>query len=308
MRILVVDDSDVHRQLVGGLLEDEDGLELEFAVDGQEALDRLDAGDAPPDLIITDLVMPRVDGLELVSKVRDSFPALPVILITAQGNEEIAARALSAGAASYVPKANLAQHLAETVRDALEVVADYQKRTAALTTMVTSKTQFVLDNRRALFRPLIAHLSETLAHLGLADENELMRVGVALEEALANAAEHGNLGLDSAQREHDRKGYLEKARKRLDEPPYRDRRVRLLFDANREQAQFVVQDEGEGFDPQDLPDPTDASNLLKASGRGILLMRTFMDDVRYNDDGTEVTMIKRWPANGGPPKTSESTL
>ena len=52
-------------------------------------------------------------------------------------------------------------------------------------------------------------------------------------------------------------------------------------------------DEGQGFDPTKLPDPTDPANLEMASGRGILLMRTFMDEIKYNDKGNIVTLIKR---------------
>ena len=63
----------------------------------------------------------------------------------------------------------------------------------------------------------------------------------------------------------------------------------------RDDATFVVRDQGPGFDPASLPDPTDPENLEKASGRGLLLMRTFMDSVEYNSAGNEVTMIKRHP-------------
>ena len=54
-----------------------------------------------------------------------------------------------------------------------------------------------------------------------------------------------------------------------------------------------MRDEGSGFDPGALPDPLDPENLEKASGRGVLLMRAFMDDVRYNDAGNEVTLVLR---------------
>jgi anti-sigma regulatory factor (Ser/Thr protein kinase) len=63
------------------------------------------------------------------------------------------------------------------------------------------------------------------------------------------------------------------------------------------EATFVIQDEGPGFDPASLPDPTDPENLDKVSGRGLLLMRTFMDEVSYNDRGNQVTMIKRTVAD-----------
>ena len=55
----------------------------------------------------------------------------------------------------------------------------------------------------------------------------------------------------------------------------------------------MIRDEGPGFDPHTLPDPTDAENLLKPSGRGVMLIRTFMDMVGFNESGNEITMIKR---------------
>ena len=58
-------------------------------------------------------------------------------------------------------------------------------------------------------------------------------------------------------------------------------------------VQIAIRDEGKGFDPGSLPDPTDPENLIKASGRGLLLMRAFMDDVFHNETGNEVTLIKR---------------
>ena len=60
----------------------------------------------------------------------------------------------------------------------------------------------------------------------------------------------------------------------------------------REMAKFVIRDEGRGFDPTHLPDPTTPENLERTCGRGILLMRTFMDEVEFNQRGNEVTLIK----------------
>ena len=62
-----------------------------------------------------------------------------------------------------------------------------------------------------------------------------------------------------------------------------------------DEARFVIRDEGPGFDPRTLPDPTDPENLLKPSGRGVMLIRTFMDAVAFNETGNEITMIKRQP-------------
>src|ERR1700676_702922 len=103
-RALVVDDSptqalDLRRRLTRG------GFHVEMAANGRAALD---AGDKHlPDIVLTDLMMPEMDGLELVKQLRRSRPGLPVILLTAEGSEEIAATALRAGAVGYIPKKNL---------------------------------------------------------------------------------------------------------------------------------------------------------------------------------------------------------
>ena len=56
---------------------------------------------------------------------------------------------------------------------------------------------------------------------------------------------------------------------------------------------FVIRDEGPGFDVTTLPDPTDPENLLKPSGRGLLLIRTFMDEATHNATGNEITLVRR---------------
>jgi anti-sigma regulatory factor (Ser/Thr protein kinase) len=64
-------------------------------------------------------------------------------------------------------------------------------------------------------------------------------------------------------------------------------------DFTRDCVEYVIRDEGPGFDPTKLPDPTDPVNLERPCGRGLLLMRTFMDAVKYNKTGNQVTMSKR---------------
>ena len=94
-------------------------------------------------------------------------------------------------------------------------------------------------------------------------------------------------------RETDEKGYYRLAKERRYQEPFRDRRVRVIATLTRDEATFVVRDEGLGFDPSLLPDPTDPSNLGKVSGRGLLLIQTFMDHVEHNPTGNEITMMKR---------------
>src|SRR5579871_512029 len=100
--VLVVDDSATDRLRAGGLLMENGDFETEYAVDGSDALLKIELH--VPDLIITDMDMPELNGLELVAVVRKAYPLVPVVLMTARGSEELALQALRAGAASYVPK------------------------------------------------------------------------------------------------------------------------------------------------------------------------------------------------------------
>jgi CheY-like chemotaxis protein/anti-sigma regulatory factor (Ser/Thr protein kinase) len=290
VKALVVDDSKVDRLMVGGLLEKDGEIEVSYASDGKDALARIEA--SPPDLVITDLVMPEMDGLELVGEIRRRFPLVPVILCTSKGSEQTAVEALQRGASSYVPKRLLASDLRETVDQVLSSSAQQRCRSEVMESMVHSDITFEIKNDRRLFSPLIGYLQECLANLGALDEAERTRIGVALEEALVNAAEHGNLELDSALRSTDRRAYVELADQRRGAAPYCDRRVYVEAHLSRTEARFVVRDEGSGFDPGTLPDPRDPENLLKVSGRGVLIMRTFMDEVRFNPNGNEVTLVK----------------
>ena len=77
------------------------------------------------------------------------------------------------------------------------------------------------------------------------------------------------------------------------EKPYLTRRVYVTVKESPAEAVYTIRDEGPGFDPSKLPDPTDPSNLDRVSGRGLLLIRTFMDRVHHNKTGNEITMVKR---------------
>src|SRR5581483_1082028 len=220
-RVLIVEDSPTQAEMIRMLLLGE-GYEADVAADGVEALTRI--GSAPPDIVCTDLDMPNLNGLQLVEAVRRDRPALPVVLMTAHGSEEVAAMALRAGAASYVPKAYLEQDLAMIVGRVLSLTepARYQER--ALQCLARAEFHFVLDNDPAQLQPVIALQDEMLARLNFCDATERIRVGVALQEALLNAIYHGNLEMDSALRQQDdEQAFHAQYRARKDREPYHGR-------------------------------------------------------------------------------------
>jgi CheY-like chemotaxis protein len=289
--ILIVDDSATDRRLAGGLLGQMDDVNVEYAVDGGDALLKMELH--VPDIVVTDLDMPSINGLELVEVIRKAYPITPVILMTAQGSEEIAVKALRAGASSYVPKRHLNQQLSETVRRVLQVARVDRAHTRLMRRMTRQEVEFVIENDLELVSSLVQFLQDTTFAMGVCDESDRLRIGVALQEALTNASYHGNLELNSSLREEDHRAYYELAVQRASILPYSDRRIYITGRFSSNHAEFCVRDDGPGFDPSVLPDPTDPANLERSCGRGLLLIHSFMDEVTHNATGNEVRMVKR---------------
>jgi len=110
-------------------------------------------------------------------------------------------------------------------------------------------------------------LLDAVARHGYSEECTFA-IRLALEEALTNAIKHGN-----------------------GEDP--DKRVQVRFDVDDERVVISIRDQGKGFDPGSLPDPTADENLEKPAGRGVMLMRAYTDELTYRDQGREVCMVKR---------------
>ncbi len=294
--ILVVDDSAVDRALIGDLLGKRSQWTIENAANGREALARMKR--AAPDVVVTDLQMPEMDGLELVGAVREQHPGVPVILITAYGSETLAVEALDQGAASYVPKSQLPDKLLNTVEKVLALARADRNYEQLIQCMTGAAFSFSLKNDAALMDPLVELVQQMLVGMQFCDSTERFQIGMALKEALTNALFHGSLGLNVEQMQDVldklRRGEkVEVVKDPRSEPPYRDRRIFVNIRLSPCEVRFVVRDEGPGFDVTAVPDSRDPAALEPGRGRGLAIMRNFMDEVRFNAAGNEVTMVKR---------------
>lgn len=288
-RILVVDDSLVDLRLASRLLEKNPDWEVCTARNGKEGLGQVEL--EIPDLIVTDLKMPEMNGLELVEVIRNEYPLVPIVLMTAAGSESIAVTALEKGAASYVPKNELASELVDTVARILSTSTRRRKQRRLLNYLTS--VSYVLENDLDLISALVGEIRETVQQRWIFDENESLRLASAVDEALTNAYFHGNLEVSSDLREDDPNAYHDLANTRRKIAPFNTRSIHVTVKLSREEAVITIRDEGAGFNPEGLPDPTQPGYLERPSGRGVLLMRAFTDEVFYNESGNEVTLRKR---------------
>ncbi|HUR98618.1 MAG TPA: ATP-binding protein [Pyrinomonadaceae bacterium] len=127
--------------------------------------------------------------------------------------------------------------------------------------------EFELPSAISLMHIVLEYLMKRVEKLGVV-KSEQSNLFVALDEAFVNAVKHGN--------KFDAK-----------------KLVRIIAEVSSGEARFTIEDEGEGFDVNSIPDPLDPSNLFKTSGRGVLFIYNIMDEVKYNERGNRLTMIKK---------------
>jgi serine/threonine-protein kinase RsbW len=114
---------------------------------------------------------------------------------------------------------------------------------------------------------------ELLLQTGQVSERDIFSIKLALEEALVNAIKHGN---------------------QMD----RSKSVRIAYRLQNDRFEILIRDEGCGFDPSDVPDPTAVENLERPCGRGLMLMRHYMSAVSFTEGGNCVSMSKVFRSNG----------
>ena len=174
-----------------------------------------------------------------------------------------------------------------------------KNKAEVMTALLSTESTWKIPNDHGLAGRVIAQLEDQLRALEYDDATGILRITMALKEAVTNAIDHGNLELDSVLRDDDISRFWDLGKKRKQQFPWKDRQVTLHMSATPEEVRYTIKDEGPGFDPSQLSDPTDPENLLKAHGRGLMLIRTFMDAVTHNETGNEITLVKR-RCNGEP--------
>lgn len=293
--ILIADDNAGDLALLKGLLKKQSDWQIDGVTSAADAIQRIQqgvSGDAlsRPAILVTDLQMPAINGIELVGKVKRIDPLLPILLITDSENSDVAMAALRAGATSFSPKHSLATDLVDTISQVLEVAQRMRYTHSETFCAVPDHQAFVLENESSLIGPTIENLQNALPKWSHGDR---LQIGMAIEEALTNAMHHGNLEVCSTLREGDTdQGYYRAIAERKKIPAFRCRKVRLEAEYSDAHICIQISDQGPGFDPQTVPDPRIKKNLNRVSGRGLLLIRSFMDQVAHNATGNQITMTK----------------
>ncbi|HEX7997400.1 MAG TPA: ATP-binding protein [Pyrinomonadaceae bacterium] len=262
-RILIVDNNDELRAMLEQVLR-ELGHEVVATGDRAEALAREDLEEF--DLIISDLTEDADSGVQLVSELKRKRLLVPVVVSTDEAQQPGLVKAFKMGAANFLRQ----PYNKEELRSIVDKTLSYKLRFVddlKILPYVREKIDFELPSDVTLMNGVLQYLIERLAKLGVI-KPERSNLFVALDEAFVNAVKHGNRN-DPA------------------------KLVRITAELSTKEARFTIEDEGDGFNVQEIPDPRDPENLFKTSGRGVLLIYNIMDEVYYNERGNRLTMVKR---------------
>jgi serine/threonine-protein kinase RsbW len=258
-RILIVDNNDELRALLEQALGK---LGHEVIVTGERgnALARNDLETF--DLVISDLTEAEINGQPVGDLQRKHL--LTPINTSPPGPQII--KAFKMGAANYLRLPYEPEELRHIVEQTLSYKLKYVDDPSLLP-HVHEKIEFELPSDLSLMNGVLEYLQERVSKLGLISP-ERSNLFIALDEAFVNAVKHGNKS----------------------DPT---KLLKITAELSPNEACFTVEDEGEGFDINEIPDPCDPANLFRTSGRGVLLIYNIMDEVEYNAQGNRVKMVKR---------------
>ncbi|HKI98947.1 MAG TPA: response regulator [bacterium] len=299
--VLFVDDEEDIRLSFRDRFEDQ--FDIALASNGKEALEHLQ-GDSTASVVVTDLRMPAMGGLEMIQHAKELDPDLGFIVVSGHGDTDDVITALRLGARNFLRKpysfAELEEAIVLEARRYRLIVEERARRKVESATerflLGVEGMTFLLPNSLDWVNPLTFRLVGIMEAVGICDEHNRSNIALGLMEIITNAIEHGNLAIDGPEK-RDLQGvseqtYAKELARRRSSEPYRSRKVRVVATVNEHLAKITVEDDGEGFDYHNLPDPTDPENLFLASGRGILLARAFIDEVHFHGRGNACTLVQ----------------
>ncbi len=289
--ILVVDDGAVDRRLVATLLHRSSQCPYKVieAKSGIEALAFLEG--ELPGLVLTDLIMPVMDGLQLVKEIKRRHLEIPVVLMTAYGSEDLAVAALQAGAASYLPKEQIEEGLERTIQVVLSASNAAVGPPELPGALLSCEWQLQLDGDYHQFLAFLGWLRETLTEFAAFESGTISRIYLATYEAIHNALIQGNLEITDDECRQYPGGRQVLIERRRAQYPYRDRRLQITIRLSQSELSLKIAHDGQGLNyAKHLTSPIATDRI---EDRSFVLIRLLMDQVDFAPSGKSVTLIKR---------------
>ncbi|MGK5094880.1 response regulator [Deltaproteobacteria bacterium TL4] len=292
MRILIVDDEQHIQNMIKHFLLLK-GHEVHIAANGQQAWEIFKEKEDGFDLILTDIKMPVMTGVQLLQKIRNKGHDVPIIIMTAYAEMDYTLTALRLGAFDFLIKPFPLEELAKSLAK-LESLQTQKLELEDVIPYYRGRMEFEIPSNTNLINGTVSLLQNLYRDLCEAYHLDSNQIRIALLEAMMNAVTHGNLEVSSNLKEDDWESFDKMVVERGLQPEYSSRKVHIEAEVTEDSIIFEFEDQGKGFNTKNTPSFDDPLSLA-TSGRGILLIKSFMDEVQWNEKGNHITMIKRLP-------------
>jgi len=290
MRILVIDDEPAILMMLKDFFIGT-GYQVETAEDGEQGL-RL-FNETNPDLIFTDIKMPKTNGLQLLESIRRQNNDVIVIVMTSYGSEDSAIQALELRANNYIRKPMNQKEIIALARKYESVIKERTQEQEIIGMFTRRSFTLKLSNDLNLVSKVADRLM--LETVNALDPKIKLGVHLGLVELITNAIEHGNLGIDFQETTEivKREGSTSSlVCERQKDPKYANRKVTIDFYMDQERCEWLIEDEGEGFDINSVPIYDKKDIIMLEHGRGIYLSRLQFDSIEYLGRGNQVRVVK----------------
>ncbi len=264
--ILIVDDNQAVCETLTELLS-EVGYDISFVCSAEKGFDLLNNAITLPDLIFIDIILPGINGLDFLRCIKRKYPNIIAIVITGQPTLEMAIKALQNGANNFVLKPFDLNEVLHITKKMLQLV-EWRNQDLETQKYIISEFTAELPTHLEHITGLIHFVLERTILTDCYPLGVCEQIGLALDEALNNAMEHGN---------------------KLNP----DKKVKIECHISKAKFTIKVQDEGKGFDVNNLPNPF--ANISRSRGRGIFICKNIMDEIHFTNNGSEITIVKYNP-------------
>ncbi len=289
MKILIVEDDYGSREYLLNLIKLE-GFEVQAAVNGEEGLAEYKSFD--PDVIISDIQMPIMDGLQMLHILRQDKSDTIFIITTAFGSEEYAIEALRLGANNYLKKPIKRNSLVGLINK-YKLIVEGRKLAQKSEGKIRKKDltfEFVtnINHIPSIIGQLVSELGIKLV------DSEVTNIELGLDELITNSMEHGNLGItfDEKLAASDDNTMLQLYAEKMKSKKLAKRKIKVKYKLRKKYSEWIIKDEGKGFDWKKIPDPTKGTQLLELNGRGIFITHFLFDEMEYLGKGNKVRVRK----------------
>ena len=290
--VIVVEDSESQRKLMVSILQGK-GFEAFAACDGSEAVEMIKT--RPPRLVVTDMQMPNMDGLQLIREMQERWPTIPSVLLTSFGSETLAVDALSAGAATYLSKDHMHIQLVDAVQRIKEFSIANNESLELKGVMATNSVDFVTDNSLERITPLVCLILRMLTSMNVLNTRGRIKIAEAVHFLLSHFIFHENLEQpvnDAPMSFSDMVDAAGSDNGSLNSEQSENRFVSVSVSLEKGSLSIKASHQGPQTLIQNCPLPGTPNSFSNERSRGMMLLTSVFDEVMLGKRN-DITLVKK---------------